>query len=94
MKILDINSKHVEACAVIPCNGYLLSLSTISRLPDLRVLRDKPRPDGTREDVTDLIFDKGASPNASAENIQRALYVCGERSHLLERLNAICTGNA
>lgn len=74
MKIQNANGKNIEACAVIECNGYLLSLSTVFRANgpgELRVFRAKLNADGIREDLTSLIWP--GNPSASAENIAIAL---------------------
>lgn len=48
MRILDITGKTVPACAVIECNGFNLSLSTIFGTPgELRVFNAKTGADVT-----------------------------------------------
>ncbi len=50
MKILDVNGKTLHANAVLPYRGYELSLTTITRHPELCVFKDG-------NNVTPLLFD-------------------------------------
>lgn len=80
MQILDVTGKPVPACAVIECEGFNLSLSTICGNPagpgDMRVYRAKPGEDGTAEDVTERVFPEcagGKSALACWTNVLAAI---------------------
>lgn len=76
MKIQNPHGRDIEACAVIPCGSYLLSLSTISRLPEMRIYHETPGKDGIREDITSQVFPEsadGSSVMGCASNIAAAI---------------------